>query len=65
LVKDNHVPCIPTPPDQTNVVQASPADPLQTLPGWAPPAGCGAQAPGSGAAGVSYRSCEWSAAVGN
>ena len=48
LVKDNFVPCLPLPQTHTNELNATVADPLDTLCGWTPPAGCGAAAPGNG-----------------
>lgn len=65
MVKDNHVPCLPNPVEQTNQVQTHAFDPSSSLPSWTPPSGCGAQAPGNAQSGPSFRSCDWSKAVGN
>lgn len=65
LVKDNFVPCLPAPKDHTNELKASPANPLETLCNWSPPAGCGADGPGDGTTESLYRSCQWARAVGN
>lgn len=56
MQKDNHVPCIPTPQDATNLVGTEPAKPLTMKP-WTPPAGTNAQPPGNPFA-TSYRTCE-------
>ena len=63
MVKDNHVPCLPVPQNQTNALPATPADPLNTLPGWTPVPGTGAEPPGNAQTAQSYRSCEWAKAV--
>jgi hypothetical protein len=63
MVKDNHVPCLPNPSNQTNNLPATSADPLDTLSGWKPVPGTGAQPPGNAPNNQSYRSCEWAKAV--
>lgn len=64
LVKDNHVPCIPTPTDATNQVSTD-GQMLNSLSQWKPPAGVGAQSPGNADAAVSYRSCGATRSVNN
>jgi hypothetical protein len=56
LIKDNHVPCIPTPQDATNEVSKNTGE-LNSLKKWTPPPNVGAEAPGNANAAVSYRSC--------
>lgn len=64
-VKDNHVPCLLNPSEQTNELNAAGGDPLNTLSGWVPPAGLGAEAPGNANSAQTYRSHQWATAVGN
>jgi len=48
VAKDNHVPCIPVPTDQTNEIpHMNTIDGEESLNMWAPPANCGASAPGN------------------
>jgi hypothetical protein len=63
MVKDNHVPCIPNPQNQTNEIQGSVAGEINSLTKWTPPPNSGAAAPGNADAAVSYRSCEHVKAV--
>ena len=56
LIKDNHVPCLPDPQDQTNEV-SSRSKKMNFIRQWEPPANCGAEAPGNSDAAVSYRTC--------
>jgi hypothetical protein len=63
MVKDNHVPYLPTPQNHSNSLEATKADPLNTLPGWKPVPGTGAEPPGNAPNNQSYRSCEWAKAV--
>jgi hypothetical protein len=64
MMKDNHVPCLPTPQNHTNTLPATKADPLNTLSGWKAVEGTGAEPPGNNALKTqSYRSCEWAKAV--
>ena len=65
LVKDNHVPCLPTPADQTNEINGAPAGSINSLRQWTPPANVGAAAPGNADAAVTYRSCGNVKAVNN
>jgi hypothetical protein len=45
--KDNHVPCIPSPVDQTNNVPASAVSTMPDMQNWRAPEGCGAAPPGN------------------
>ena len=58
LMKDNHVPCIPSPPDQTNELGEMTEYTMNYMERWQPPENCGAEAPGSADAAVSYRNCK-------
>lgn len=64
-VKDNHVPCLLTPTEQTNELNSSVGDPMNTLGGWVPPSGIGAEAPGFPNNSQTYRSHKWATSVGN
>jgi len=60
VVKDNHKPCIPTLMDQSSLLPPAInnlADPADNTYFWAPPKGCGAEAPGNPLA-PTYTSCE-------
>lgn len=66
LVKDNFVPCLPTPKDQTNALNTLNDEATQTLGGWAPAVPCDDGAiPATADPEYIYRSCQWMKAVGN
>ena len=57
IVKDNHVPCLPIPKDQTNEIKGSYGKQPKMIRNWVPPNNCGAEPPGNADAAISYRSC--------
>ena len=68
LVKDNFVPCIPTPTEQTNEIASKRGDPSESLQNWKPEHFTSELSGGASDVSIgvqTYRSEAWGTAIGN